>query len=307
MKSLSKIQKSFQTLNTEMIEEYEHKVKQFKAEEKLRYKEIEEKNKRKRKILDDAGYNTTLIDKLEKEDSEAFLKTLSSRREALINRKSVLATELQSRHFYTEILNDESRKTMQPFGACLMASDQKLLDNIEGVRGNPWILPYDPSKIDIKDSGSIDIWCWQAYGGPPPTTANIWFNFVPNSTGLWNLSAIIAFHGFYILRSDDSWYNCRRAWVKLTAKMWVHQYAWQPVKKFTLLDKSETNANYTKLFDSTEWLDTTAVLKAGDLAWILVTFEVEGFGEGSGTYGELNFKDGSANYVLPVLATASPA
>ncbi len=308
MKALHEIQKDFRLLNNEFIEEYEHAVKLSKEEEKQKNKVQIEKENQKRKILENAGIDLKMIDKIEKEDAATFQKTLPQRRQELINRKSQLSSELQSRQFYSELLSESNSKTLFPFGACIMASDQKLVENIDGERGNPWVLPDNPSQIKIKDSGDVDVWCWQAYARTPSPVVNIWFHFVPNVTGKWNLTAILAFHGFYILRSDDSWYNCRRAWAKLTASVQAYQYAWQGKKNFTLLDKSETNADYFQLFDSTEFLDGSAFLRAGDRAWVLVTIRVEAFSVGGdNTYAELNFKDGSGNYILPLFVSCSPA
>jgi hypothetical protein len=304
MKPLHELEKDYRKLNTELIEDYENSVKFFKEAERSNAKMREEKHNQKKKIFEKAGFDIDAIEKLEAEDAEGFYKNIESRRSELINRKSHFSSEIQSRSFYTGLLSESKQKVMHPFGTCIMSPEQKLVEAIEGERGNPWVFPYDPSQVKIMDSGSVDVWCFEAYGTTPAPVANVWFYFVPDTTRLWEFSAILAFHGFYVLRSYDHWYNCKTAWVKLTASARVWQYSWQGSTTYTLLSKEESNADYTSSFDSTEWLDTKAVLRAGDGAWVLVTVKVEAMGEGSGTYAELNFQTGTANYILPVLLVA---
>ncbi|MEP7229324.1 MAG: hypothetical protein ABI691_03680 [Ginsengibacter sp.] len=308
MKALKELEKDFRHMNSLLIEEYEQAVKEFKKEEKEKGPMKEQHDIAKKKMLTDAGFDIKKIEREEEKETIAFQKRLAIKRKELINRKPNLFIKSQEKSLYSQILKGDRYSVLTPFGACLMAPDTKLVESVEGERGNPWVFPYDPSQIKIMASGHIGGWtCWQAYGSAPPPTANIWFNFVPDRTGKWDFSAIVAFDGFYVLRSDDSWYNCRNAWVKLKATARVHQYSWQGKKNYTLLSEEESNADYTRLFNSTEWMDTSGVLQAGDITWILVTITLEAMSSGSGTYAELNFQSGTANHILPVLVLANLA
>ncbi len=307
MKSLIEIHKDYRQLNTNLIETYEHAVKEQKKEEKEKGSLRQQYDNLQKKLLTDAGFNIKKIEQEEEEDEKTFLKQLVENRDKLINRKHTQSFDLQEKNLYAQILKESKGNLLNHYGTCIMAPDAKFIDHIEGERGNPWIFPADPSRIDLWTSGHIGGWrCLQAYGAPSPPTANMWFHYVPDRTGRWDFSAIAAFHGFYILRANDSWYNCRYAWVKLTATVSVYQYSWQAPRTYELLYKRESNNDYIKFFDSTQWMDTSAYLRAGDDAWILLTVTVDAMSEGTGTYAELNFANGTANYILPLLVAAFP-
>ena len=122
------------------------------------------------------------------------------------------------------------------------------------------------------------------------------------------MTAVLAFHGFYVLRSDDSWYNCRSAQVQLKARMNVRQYVDFGWKDFPLLiDREEDNAEEVTTYDRTGFFDYTAVLKAGDP--VVVTFKgiVDASARGGGAYAELNFEAGTANYIEPLLLSVNHA
>jgi hypothetical protein len=307
MKSLMELQKAYRQLNKNLIETYEHEVREQRKEEKEKSSLRPQHDNLQKKLLADAGFNIKKIEQEEEKDEKAFLKKLVDNRKKFVNRKPGRSLELQDRDLFAQILKEGKGNLLSHFGTCIMAPDGKFVDHIKGERGNPWVFPDDPSKIDLWTSGHIGGWrCLQAYAAPPPPTANVWFHFVPDRTGRWDFSAIAAFHGFYILRSNDSWYNCRYAWVKLSATVKVYQYSWQNPRNYTLLYKRETNNDYIRSFDSTEWMDTSAYLRAGDDTWILLTITVDAMSEGTGTWAELNFANGNANYILPLLVAAFP-
>ena len=307
MRSLANLQKEYRQLNATLIESYEHEVKEQQKAEKEKAPLRPKYDAIQKKLLIDAGFNIKRIEEEEEKDEKLFHKQLSSKRDKFIKRKRIGKSELEEKDLYAQIFKESKGTLVTHFGTCIMAPDKKFVDHIKGERGNPWVFPDDPSRIDLWTSGHIGGWrCLQAYGAPSPPTANIWFHFVPDRTGRWDFSAIAAFHGFYILRSNDSWYNCRYAWVKLSATIKVYQYSWQNPRNYTLFYKKETNNDYIKFFDSTEWIDTSALLRAGDNTWILLSITVDAMSEGTGTWAELNFAAGEANYIWPLFVAAYP-
>ena len=140
----------------------------------------------------------------------------------------------------------------------------------------------------------------------PPPEFNVHFAFTPATTANYEMTAVLAFHGFYVLRSDDSWYNCRSAQVQLKARMNVRQYVDFAWKDFPLLiDREESNAEEVTNYDRTGFFDYTTVLKGGDP--VVVTFKgiVDAFARGGGAYAELNFEAGTANYIEPLLLSVN--
>lgn len=173
-------------------------------------------------------------------------------------------------------------------------------DWTNGPINSGWVFPNDPSRIRIKDSEHDLSLCWpNDYFPEPEYVAQ--FAFIPATTGTYEMTAVIAFHGFYVLVSDDSWWNCRFAQVTLTAQTRVHQYASSPWKNFpALLDIKKSNTSEITNWDHTFFLYQTAALRAGDPVVFTAKGKVRGFSHGGGTKAELNFADGTSNYIEPL-------
>jgi len=136
------------------------------------------------------------------------------------------------------------------------------------------------------------------WDSPPEFSAH--FTFVPATTANYEMTAVITFHGFYVLRCDDSWWNCRDAEVRLTVQMNVHQYTDSGWHDFpALLDVEKDNTDEVTSFDRTFFLDYTTGLRVGDPVVVTVKGVVLATSHGV-AYAELNFKDGTANYIQPL-------
>ena len=117
------------------------------------------------------------------------------------------------------------------------------------------------------------------------------------------MTAVLAFHGFYILRSDDGYFSCKHAEVKLSVQMNVHQYVDIGWKSFPALIDRKEDRTLKRSPPTTEhsFLDYTTVLKAGDPVVVTVKGTLHAFARGGGAYAELNFQAGTADYIEPLL------
>jgi hypothetical protein len=110
------------------------------------------------------------------------------------------------------------------------------------------VLPYNPEDINIKKVHTGSGWgCW---GGPWASKAveyNVWFNFVPDKTATWDLMGIFAFHGFYILRANDTALTCKRAGAWARVHMNVYQYSWHGWQNFELISREDDNITLYEL------------------------------------------------------------
>jgi len=201
----------------------------------------------------------------------------------------------------------EAKHTLvHPYAATLFASDKAAFKDVAGVTGDGainsgWIFPDEVGKIHVKDTAHCPVACFVACAGSAVEFA-VHFTFTPATTANYEMTAVFAFHGFYILRSDDSWYNCRNAKVKLTVSMNAHQYVDIGWKSFpALIDRDEDNVEEVTTYDRTHFFDYTTVLKAGDPAVVTVKGALDASAHGGGAYAELNFAAGTANYIEPLL------
>jgi hypothetical protein len=77
-----------------------------------------------------------------------------------------------------------------------------------GVPGRSLENPHQKTK------NYPNVLCWDNRQDLPPEFASH-FTFVPAATATYNMTAVFAFHGIYVLRCDDSWWICRDSGVRL--------------------------------------------------------------------------------------------
>jgi hypothetical protein len=142
--------------------------------------------------------------------------------------------------------------------------------------------------------------------GKAYTPVDVAFTFVPAQTASYEMTAVLAFHGFYVLRDDDGFFTSKHAYVDLRVSLHVHQYVDLQSKSFPYpISRDESNINEFDNFDRTFFFDYTAPLRAGDPVVVTARIEIVAGASGSGSYAELNFADGNANYIDPLLLSVT--
>jgi hypothetical protein len=269
------------------------------------------REKRRRDFVGSLGIDLKKFDAgLEKDNhaQEAELKSfLAAFRPKSANRRSMRAADARAAASRSAVLAESGHTVLPSFAASIFAAEKAQLAPIVGqewITGpidSGWVFPDDPSHIRIMDSRHYpNALCWDNRQTPYPQFASH-FSFIPAETGTYEMTAVLAFHGFYVLRCDDSWWNCRDASVNLTVQMNAHQYDDIGWKGFpALLDVENDNTEQVTNFDRTFFLDYTAELRAGDPVIVTAQGTVKASAHGGGAYAELNFADGTANYVWPL-------
>lgn len=270
-----------------------------------------DRESRRREFLKTIGINLETLDREFEKDQriqeEELKKFVGEFTPKVISRRNMQAADAKDAAIRSDLLASSTHLVLPPYASTIFAAEKATLKELAGENGSGainsgWVFPDEPGKIRIKDASHNPVVCFQAVAGGPPPEFNVHFAFVPATTATYEMTAVLAFHGFYILRSDDSWYNCRYAQVKLKVQMNVHQYVDIGWKTFPLLiDRKEANAEEVTTYDRTNFFDYTTVLKAGDP--VVVTFKgiVDAFARGGGAYAELNFEAGTGNYIEPLL------
>ena len=210
------------------------------------------------------------------------------------------------------LFRDTKRLTIPLFAATLMADDHDQFKHIKGERGNPWIMPDNPSEVNVKVSSTGMGDAFVLWGGPTFNTlrtaqVDLWFLFWPDVSALWNLTAVIDLFGYYYLRANDETLTSKWARAKVTAHTGVYQYFWSGVRQFGLLDKEDDNIDEGFLFDRDGWFDTSGFLRANDPAVFRLRLDLSVEAKGAGSYAEVNFSDGSANFIKPLVLLAGPS
>jgi hypothetical protein len=269
------------------------------------------REKRYRDFMASLGLDLAKFDAgLEKDNraQEAELKSfLAEHRDKSVHRPSHRAADARMAALQSELLAASGHTVLPPVASSLFVPNTKVLTNwggtdwVQGPIESGWVMPDDPSVIKIKYCvHAPDGVCWEADAGSDPEFATN-FTFTPATTGTYQMTAVLAFHGFYILRSDDSWWNCRYARVGLTAQTNANQYedfGWKDYP--ALLDVEKDNAEERTNFDRSFFFDYTAPLRGGDPVIFTAKGALDADAHGGGAYAELNFYDGTANYIQPL-------
>jgi hypothetical protein len=310
MATLDALDKRIQELHSARFKEFETEVVRLKSMNDRAAKFEAGREKRRREFLQSIGNNLKNMDAEQAKDlkvQERELKEyLAEFRPKAEKRPSLGAVDAKEASLRRSVLGETKSLVLPVFASSIYAADKATLGGISGVTGDGainsgWVFPDQPGKLKIKDTAHFPIICFQAGGGGNPPEGQFHFTFVPATTATYEMTAVIVFHGFYILRSDDSWYNCREAGVKLTASMNANQFVDIGWKDFpALIDRNESNAEEVTTYDRTQFFDYTTVLKAGDPVVVTVKVVVKASARGGGAYSELNFEAGTANYIEPL-------
>jgi hypothetical protein len=310
MTGLDILDKRFRDLTVTYFKEYEAGLLQQKARHERAAKFEKSRDKARRDFLDSTGVNVASLDRRFAKELRSQAKErqefLDEFRPTAVSRPSHRAADTKSAATRSAMLAGSGHLVLPPFGGAVFGSGPVAKAPPwtpgSGAINSGWVFPEDPSDIRVTQSSDNDVACFVAVGGKPDPQFNVSFVFVPAATATYGMTAILAFHGFYVLRSDDSWWNCRHAEVKLTVQMNVNQYVdigWQGFP--ALIDRNESNDEEVTTYDQTKFFDyTPVVLKAGDPVVVTVNGTVHAFARGSGAFAELNFNDGTANYIQPL-------
>jgi hypothetical protein len=169
--------------------------------------------------------------------------------------------------------------------------------------------PSDSSQIKIMqaDTGS-GLLGWGASANNPKT-ADVWYNFTPHQDANYTFTAWLEFHGFYILYADDGTFTSYSAEVELQVSLQAFQFVYRPEKLFTVFDHKGQNIDVPfAAYDQVSGIFTdTQDFRAGEPVMVKAHIEVTAVANGDGSYAELNFHDGEANFIQPLGLWVDPS
>lgn len=286
----------FQKLHGDRVARYQEELERARREAE-RADSAELRDERVTRSLRESGIDVDYLLDLERESQEAGERFVERIRPPLVERSSLQSVDAKRRALY----HGANQVFVPPYAATLLAPNTGLLKDNDGESGQVWVLPYDPSELNIKAVSSGSGWgCLTAVGGAPPPTAVMWFNFVPERSGLWWLIAYADLHGFHVMRADDSWYNCKSASFNVDAIIDVEQFDfWHGAQRTHVMGAQSDNISDYHLVDTSVALEYLTPLRAGDPVWVALTIEIDAFAQGGGSFAEINFADGAGNYIKP--------
>jgi hypothetical protein len=298
-KSFSEYEDEFQVIRQSIHDDYESRVARWRE---ARDSELEENRKRQREIeetLTNCGININPLKALEDAEEQKLEDFIKKVRSPLIENEP--KTEQRTReHLLRSTFYSRSGFTQASLiGADLFVPDMKHLKGIQGVLGNPSVWLQD--KVLFKDLSAIstgDGWgCW-ASGHVPYAHELVWsYVWVPPKTGNYKIVAQIDYHGFYIIRADDRWYNCKKASLNAYTDIEAIQYFPKGKIEHRIIDLEDDNISQSGFVSGSKVWSFTDYFGGGDPVWFVIGFYIDVNARGGGSYSELNFANGNANYI----------
>lgn len=247
-----------------------------------------------REQLKDAGLPIEEMEREDERDGKDARERIDKAREEYLAQPSRRAIELPevAAEKTLALGPDSSRAAL--VGRELYASDAKFLEGIEGDTGNPLAIPYDPHTANP--------WCWASGSGwwgsaDIAIYSTFWYYFYPWANRHFSVQPLVTFRGFYILHADDKWWNSKYAKVECDVRIRAYQYNWKAQSVVPVLNHGDDNINLNTRFDDTRHHYYSFLAGEGDLAWIRIMVRLYAYARGDGSYAELNFGTGSANYL----------
>lgn len=168
---------------------------------------------------------------------------------------------------------------------------------LHGSDGKVYWQGYNPGNIDLGDSasgGGSGIFGTGA--GSFTVYMDWWFSYTPSQNRNYGHTIWVPFHGFYILYSDDGFWDSKEAHARIDLSAVGYQYNYKAAGTTNVFDLDSQNINANDRFDGWRTMYYSDLLGA-DRAYIRVTSSFYVYARGGGSTAQLNFSDGNANYM----------
>lgn len=140
---------------------------------------------------------------------------------------------------------------------------------------------------------------WGCTGGVGSNTSYVeWgFWFRPTDSRFYSIRPFFRFRGYYIVRANDKWYNCKFARVVMSAQTNCYQFNWKGWNSVDVLNVGDDNINVNKRFDDDRYTYNSYLLAGGDWAYVRARIKLQVYAKGSGSYAKNDYSTGTANHI----------
>lgn len=157
----------------------------------------------------------------------------------------------------------------------------------------------------VTGTGCKNLWNWASgsgwgcTGGVGSVThyAEFGFWFKPPTTKFYSVQPLFKLRGYYIVKANDKWYDCKRAKVVISVQTNCYQYNWKGWNSTDVLSVNSQNINWNKRLDINKHTNSAYLLAGGDWAFIRARVKLHARAQGGGSYARNDFSTGVANYL----------
>jgi len=172
---------------------------------------------------------------------------------------------------------------------------------LHGSNGAVYWEGYNPGNIDASVFASgAGSGLFGSGAGSFTVYMDWWFTYRAPDNRNYSHSIYVPFNGFHIVRADDGFWDSKEAKVSIDLTAIGYQYNYKASATTNVLSISDDNININDRFDGWRTMYYAQLLGA-DQAYLRVTASLYVYARGGGSHAQLNFSDGSANYLgVPV-------
>ena len=156
---------------------------------------------------------------------------------------------------------------------------------------------YNPGNFDLWDACNGSGWgCFGTGACSGTLVVDWWFTYIAPVNRNYAHTIWVPFHGFYIIYSDDGFWDCKEAHARIDISAIGYQYNYKASSSTNVFDIDSQNINVNDRFDGWRTMYYSDLLGA-DRAYLRVSASFYVYARGGGSTAQLNFNDGNANYV----------
>jgi hypothetical protein len=282
---------------TEINETREKEMRDFVAEKRERVQKADKEAQEELRRQKEAGLDVDKLkasheekSKARKQELDAIKKKYAAKEDAP---KIIAPEDFQTRALDAAIAPSEARSLPPAYAAVFSSKDPD--DKRSGGTGTD---VFNYNIIDAWDWASGDGWGWYGSGAGEYQVWSEWgyWYWVP-TTKFYGITTHNNFRGFYIVRAFDDWWIS--AYSRAVVSIWVDvwQYNWKGWSTVNALDVGGANIDVNQRLDTDRHHYYSALLAGGDWAYVRNVVGLYVYARAGGSYSELNFAAGAANYL----------
>lgn len=157
---------------------------------------------------------------------------------------------------------------------------------------------YNPGDLKLWDDasgGGSGIFGTGA--GETTFYADWWFYFNTPESRWYSYTMNMPLDGYYIAHADDGFWTSKEARLSMDLRAAGYQYGYKASTQVNMLYEDGQNIDINNRYDNTYTMYYGDLLGGPDIAYLHLTLSLYVYARGDGSFAELNFNDGTANYI----------
>jgi len=219
---------------------------------------------------------------LAKSQDDAEVKILKALKPAEANETSIFPDSISGQFITASAIG-----TITPYYGTLHGSD-----------GRVFWQGYNPGNMDFfLNANGAGSGLFGSGAGSYTMYMDWWFVYRPGVSRNYSHRVSVPFHGFYIIKADDGFWDSKEAKVGINLSTVGYQYNYKQTATTNVFSMGNDNINVNDRFDGWRTMYYSTLFGGGDQAYVRVTASFNVYARGGGSTARLNFGDGAANYL----------